>query len=148
MKRLGWLAVLSLGVLLPVGCAKEAPRTLKSFHPGQMREYKVVKLEKDEERDLTTVLNIQAKDGWEYNGQITTDGHYLVFQRSTGQAGYSGPTTGKYPATKAAPKPTAPATTPKPTAPKKDAAPSKSPEPASSKIPQEKSSAIPKPPEE
>ena len=91
MKRLAWFAILSLGGLLPAGCAREQPVSApRGFHPAQKWEYKVVKIEKDEERDLTTVLNIQAKDGWEYNGQITTDGHYLVFQRSTGQVGHPG----------------------------------------------------------
>jgi hypothetical protein len=131
MKRLAWLTALSLGALLAAGCAQKPTPvpSAKGFAPGQKWEYKVVKIEKDEERDLTTVLNIQAKDGWEYHGQITTDAHYLVFQRSTGQVGFSG-ATAKYPVTTAIRKApvTAPAGT-KPAAPLKEPAPGKSPEP-------------------
>ena len=86
MKRLACLAAVCVGALLPVGCAeKPVTSAVRGYNPAQKWEYKVVKIDKNEERDLTTLLNLQAKDGWEYTNQITTDAYYLVFQRATGQ---------------------------------------------------------------
>jgi hypothetical protein len=134
MKRIAWLAALAFGAVVPLGCAEKQVTTAKGFRPGQVWEYRVVKIEKNEERDLTTVLNIQAKDGWEYHSQITTDAHYLVFQRPTGQRG-GHPVTGKAAtATKTARPTTAPSSKPAPTA--KEPAPPKVPEPDLKSIPE------------
>jgi hypothetical protein len=87
MQRVGLFVVLSLVILLPLGCAKATTRKA-SYSPSQQWEYKVVKLEKDEDRDLTTLLNVMARDGWEFNGQITTGERHIVFKRSTAAGSY------------------------------------------------------------
>jgi hypothetical protein len=69
---------------------------------SQQWEYKAVQLGKNEERDLTTLLNLHAKEGWKFSGQITTDERYIVFERSTrGEAAFGGGASRRTPTTSA-----------------------------------------------
>ena len=92
MKRVAQIASLLPACLLLTGCAKETRSA--SYNPGQKWEYKAVKLDKGEDRDLTTLLNVMAREGWEFDGQVTTEQRFLVFKRSTGLGGYGA--TAKY----------------------------------------------------
>jgi len=88
MKRLGLFTVSSLGFLLFVGCAKETVRR-DSYAPNQKWEYKVVKIDKGDERDFTTMFNVLAKEGWEFDGHFNAGERHLVFKRSVGPAPFA-----------------------------------------------------------
>jgi hypothetical protein len=83
MKRFAMFIPLALLLAIPLGCAPSTHRAPPPYGSQQQWEYKVVKLDKGEDRDLGVLLNALAKEGWEFVGQITTEDRHIVFKRAT-----------------------------------------------------------------
>src|SRR5271154_6996500 len=78
---------LSFVALLLASCAGEG-RAARPVAPGQRWEYKVVKMDESAEADLSSFLNANAADGWEYAGQLSGKSEHIVFKRPVGELGF------------------------------------------------------------